>query len=475
MSIQRSSLTVFLSQIGVTITGFLSLIYFARVLGPEVLGIYFVYIAVFNLITIFMDGGLSAGTTKRISEGKDASEYFAASLLLSTAILGISLLVLFILRDWIDGYVGAGVFPFLALSIFFMRYTTLFRSTLIAEKKAGISHIINLIEQIVKVLIQILLITLGYQISGLIGGLCIALFVNLPLGLRFIQARPKRPSFHHIKSLFSFSIYSFGIGLNEYLYQSMDIVVIGLLLPKFYSGVYGVSWSFSTVAVLGTVAISTTLFPYISGWSTNGQIDHIRNAVSEALTYSLMLGIPILAGVLVFSGEILRYAYGEAFSVAWLVLIILTGTRLIETCQMIIMGALGGMNRPDLVLKITLVTIPLNLVGNFLLVYAIGIVGAAIATFLTIAVSLSLGLRYAKGIVPICFPWKDIRDESASAIVMISIILLGLHIAPVHGLVDLAAYSALGAAVYFAALFAINVKIRERLTSSLLGSMKKVL
>lgn len=475
MSIQRSSITVFSSQIGVTITGFLSLIYFARVVGPEILGIYFVYIAVFNLLIMFMDIGLSGGTTKRISEGRDTSEYFTASLLMSTATLLICLTVLYIMREWIDDYVGVGVFPFLALSLLFMRYTNLIRSTLIGEKKTGISFIINLTEQIVKVLLQILFITLGYQIYGLIGGFCIALFVNIPLGLKFTDAKLKRPSIEHIKSLFSFSIYSFGIGLNDYLYQSMDILVIGLLLPKFYSGVYGVSWSFSMVAVLGTIAISTSIFPYISGWSANGQIDHIRNAFSEALTYSLMLAIPIFAGVLIFSEKILHYAYGEAYGVAWIVLIILTLTRLLEAVQMITMGALGGMNRPDLVLKITLVTIPLNFIGNFVLVYAIGMVGAAIATFLTIAVSLKLALTYAEGIVPISIPWKNIKDEFVSALAMISIILAGLYFVPADRLTTLGAYAAIGASVYFATLLTINEKIRERLVSAVRRPTEKFL
>jgi O-antigen/teichoic acid export membrane protein len=293
------------------------------------------------------------------------------------------------------------------------------------------------------------------------------------LGLKFTGARLKKPSMEHVKSIFSYSKYSFGISLNEYLYQSMDILVIGLLMPKFYSGVYGVSWSFSNAAILGTIAISTTLFPYISGWSANGQIDQIKNAFSEALTYSLMLAIPAFAGVLIFSGDLLYYAYGEAFTVAWLTLIILTGARLVETVQMITRGALAGMNRPDLVLKVTLVTIPLNLIGNFVLVYAIGIVGAAIATFATIAVSLKLSLKYSEGIVPISIPWKDIRDESLSALFMILILLIGLHFVHVNRYEILGAYTAIGAAVYFTTLITINEKIRVKMISIFRVLIKK--
>lgn len=473
MSVQRSSITVFLSQIGITVLGFLSMMYFARILGAEILGIYFVYMATFNLIIMFMDAGLSAGTVKRISEGRDEAEFFTASLLMHTITLVICIIILYILRDIIDDYVGAHIWHFLALSLFLMRYTQLIRNTLIGEKKVGISYAINFVEQLVKIILQLLLITLSYRIYGLVGGLCIALFVNIPLGLRFIDVKLKRPQIDHIKSIFAYSKYAFPITFNEYLYQSMDILVIGLLLPKFYSGIYGTSWSFSSVAVLGTIAISSTLFPYISEWSANGQMDHIRNAFSEALTYSLILAIPIFAGVLVFSEGLLHYVYGETFIIGWLTLIVLTCARMIESVQIIMRGTLAGMNRPDLVFKVACVTIPLNLIGNFILVYSIGMVGAAISTLATVVVSLKLSLKYAEGIVPVSVPWKDIRDESISAIVMISIISVCLHFAPVDDLMVLGAYIIIGAVIYFTSLLTINERIREKMRSLFLGAIYK--
>ena len=463
MSIQRSSITVFLSQIGITILGFISLMYFAHLLGAEILGIYFVYIAMFNLISMFADAGLGFGTVKRISEGRDIGEFFTASLLMHTATLLLCIMALYILRDRIDDYVGANIWHFLILSLFFLRYTQLIRNTLIGEKKVGISYMINFVEQLTKFFFQIVLITLGYQIYGLVGGLCIALFVNIPLGLKFVCIKLKKPGIRHVKSIFAYSKYAFPLNFNEYLYQSMSILIIGFLLPKSYSGIYGASWSFSSAAALASIAISSTLFPYISGWSAKGQIEEIRNAYSEALTYSLMLVIPIFAGVLIFSKDLLYYAYGGAFITGWLALIILTGARLIESVQIVTKGALAGMDRPDLVLKIALFTIPLNLIANLVLIYAIGIVGAAIATFVTIAVSLMLSLKYADGIVPITIPWKDIRDESVSALVMISIVLLGLHFSPVVGLQTLGAYVVIGAAVYFSTLLTINGKIRDKM------------
>lgn len=465
MSVQRSSITVFLSQIGITISGFISLMYFAHILGAEILGIYFIYLSMFNLVTMFVDAGLAFGTVKRISEGRDVAEFFTASLLMYTATLMIGIIAIYILRERIDEYIGANIWHFLILSLFFLRYTQLIRNTLAGEKKVGISYLISFIEQLARIFFQVIFITLGYQIYGLVGGLCIALLVNIPLGLKFVGVKLKRPGICHIKSIFAYSKYAFPLNFNEYLYQSLSILVMGLFLPKSYSGIYGASWSFSSGSALASIAISSTLFPYISGWSAKGEIDQIRNAFSEGLTYSLMLVIPIFAGVLVFSKDLLHYAYGEAFVTGWLALIILTGSRLIESVQIITRGALAGMDRPDLVLRVALYAIPISLVGNLLLVYVFGMVGAAIATLLMIIVSLKLTMKYAEGIVPISIPWKDIRDESLSSLVMISIVLIGLHFSPVISRSTLFAYVAIAATVYFLTLLAINSKIRAKIIS----------
>jgi len=88
-------------------------------------------------------------------------------------------------------------------------------------------------------------------------------------------------------------------------------------------------------------------------------------------------------------------------------------------------------------------------------------VGAAIATLLTIIVSLALGLRYIKGIISIPMPWTEIKDEVVSAIIMGVVVLLLAHY--FSGLLSLVICAVVGAAVYFVILLSVNKNIRDRL------------
>ena len=463
MTIQRSSITVFSSQIAFTIAGFLATMYFAHVLGAKILGMYFLFMTVVEILSLFMDAGLGAGTVKRISEGKEKSEFFTASLFMHTFTLGLALIPIYIFKDYLNNYIGADVLFFLILALAMLRYSYLFKAVLAGEKKVGTSSIISLIAQLARIGFQVLLVILGFELFGLLGGFCVGIFISIPLGIYLIEVKIKKPRIYHIKSIFSFSKYAFGIGFGEYLYQWMDLMVIGLFLPKMYAGVYGACWVFSSIAVFATSAIASTLFPYVSEWSANNKTKEIENAFKEGITYSLILAIPIFAGMLILSKDLLYYAYGSSFAIGWLVLIILTAARLIETVQTIIRQVLSGMDRPDLVFRITCVIIALNLVANFVLVYTIGFVGAAIATLLTIIVSLALGLGYIKGAISISMPWTEIKDEVVSAIIMGVVVLLLAHY--LSGLLSLVVCVVVGAVVYFVILLSMNKKIRDRLFS----------
>lgn len=262
MTIQRSSITVFSSQIAFTIAGFLATMYFAHVLGAEILGMYYLFFTVVSILLLFMDVGLGGGTIKRISEGKEKSEFFTASLFMHTFTLAVASVVVYLFRDYFSHYIGADILFFLILVLVVFRYSHFFRAVLSGEKKVGTSSIITLIAQLARTGSQVLLVILGFKLFGLLWGLCIGTFLSIPLGMKFIEVKLKKPEIYHVKSIFAFSKYSFGIGFGEYLYQWMDLMVIGLFLPKMYAGVYGACWVFSSIAIFATTAIGSTLFPF---------------------------------------------------------------------------------------------------------------------------------------------------------------------------------------------------------------------
>lgn len=473
MDLPKSSLIVFSAQIGYTIAGFLATIYFARVLGPGTLGSYYLFISVTGIMFIFIDAGLGGATIKRISESQKKDEFFTASIILRTLVFIPTVIVIFLFRDWFNDYIGADVWFFIIAFLILTQYQMLLYTTLSGEKKVGTSAVLNLASELSKVAIQVLLVVLGFGLFGLLGGICINLVFTLLIGIGFISVGLKKPTFEHVKSLFNFSKFTFAIGFGEFLYQWMDLMVIGYFLEKPFVGVYGACWMFSSAGAFASVAIGRTIFPQISEWSANKRTEDISNAFSEGITYSLILVFPVFFGLLILAKPVLYHVYSPPFEVGWLVLIILSGARLIEGGDFIIRHTLLGVDSPKSVFMITLVTIPLNLIANVFLVYYFGFVGAAIATLLTIVVSLIMGYKYVKNTVKVSIPWAAIGSELVSAVVMGIALFVLSHFVSIDSVSKLGFIAALGGALYLGLLFGINRNIRNRLLS-LVGDILRI-
>ena len=86
MRIGQTSFTVFVSKIVGSGLGFVATIYIARELGAEVLGYYSLVVAMVAWLKLAGHMGVSSAVTKRISEGRDQSEYFSAGVLLIGAV-----------------------------------------------------------------------------------------------------------------------------------------------------------------------------------------------------------------------------------------------------------------------------------------------------------------------------------------------------------------------------------------------------
>ena len=69
--IKRQSLIHLFTNIAITAIGFLSTVYFARILGPSILGAYFLFLAYFGIFNLIVDGGFGNAAAKRISEGRE--------------------------------------------------------------------------------------------------------------------------------------------------------------------------------------------------------------------------------------------------------------------------------------------------------------------------------------------------------------------------------------------------------------------
>ena len=405
--IKRQSIVSLLWQIAFTVFGFLSTIYFARTVGAGVLGGYFLFLAYLSIISLVTDGGFGGAAVKRISEGEEQDAYFSAFFVLRSLFVTVVIVVLIIFRSYLVDLNDAGTFIWLLLALIVSILFGAISGGMQGCGKIGIQATGNFVNNISRIIVQIIAVFLGFGVAGLAGGFVVGMFVGSIVQLRFFDLRFVRFGWVHIKSLSTFSLWVFLISSGMIVFSTADTVMIGYYLDNADVGVYRIVLQFTALATFTTTALRTTLWPRVSRWGKTGEKGLIEESLSRALTYSLILAVPMLAGGVLLGDKLLYYFYGAEFARGYMTMVVLFIVQIVNVFQFFFTSYLSALDHLKDLFKITVVAVVANIALNAMLIPTIGIAGAAIATLITMGLNAVLALFVLSRIL-------TIRVESGS-------------------------------------------------------------
>lgn len=377
------------------------------------------------MLAIPADFGLRGAVEKRISEGETPGVFLSSAIVLKLIPITVIVLGILLLRPWINDYIGAEVAMLLALAIVIQEAANLSLFILKGELRVGETAILNVLRESIWVGGgAILVVSYGFQAEAMIYSLLIGLAMMAVWGWYKSSIQLQRPTITHARSLFDYGRYNAISSIGGYFYSWMDIAIIGLFLTQAHVGAYEIAWRVTAITILFSNAIASSMFPQISAWNSTNDKNRIENMIPNLLTPSLLLVIPAFFGTVLYSQEILRFTFGEEYTIAWLVLIVLMFDKITEAVQVILGRTLQAIDRPDLAAKATIVAISLNLVLNLVLIWRFELVGAAVATtFASLVGGVFLHAYYLNRIITVRVPYREIT-ECVIASVGMSIVLL---------------------------------------------------
>lgn len=448
MNLVRSSVKLFLAKFLTTGLGFIGITYFARELGASQMGTFFLFQSLLGMIAIPTDFGLRGAVEKRISEGESQGAFLSSAILLKTIPIVVFVLGALLFRSPINDYLGAELAGFLALAIVLQEVAQLAVVVLKGELRVGETAVLNVARQVTWVGGGALLIGYGYGVDALIFSLLAGLVVMLAWGWFKSSISLGRPSIHHGRSLFDYGKYNIVSSIGGYFYSWMDVAIIGLFLTQAHVGAYEIAWRVTAVSIFFSQAIGAVIFPQISDWSGDDAQQRIEDLVSSVMTPSLYFVIPAFFGAAILSEEILRYVFGEEYTIATLVLIILMADKVFQAIQLVIGRSLQAIDKPHLAAKATIASILLNAVLNVALVLEFGIIGAALATVLSSLLNDLLHFLYLRRYVNIRFPFREVSECLFAAVVMSGVLLLLWNVYRVSNLAGLVVSVLAGGLIY---------------------------
>ncbi len=473
MRLGQTSVIYFLSKFGGSILGFFATIYFTRTLGEEIYGFYAVALALVSWLGIIKTVGFGQAIIKRMSEGEEPDAFLAAGTAVKSALtLFVSFFVI-VFQDQVNAYVGQSVAEFIVLLLLVSIFSSLVSSALKGTHRVHIYAPLSTAKQGAQSVFMILLVYIGWELSGMLLGHAIGTILVAMIGIWFVKPVFVIPRWRHVVALFHFAKFSWLGTMQKKTFSNMDILVLGLFVPSGLTGIYAVTYTLSEFLDIFGSAIQKTLFPELSKRAAADDNDMLRTLTNGAISYAGLFLIPGIVGGAILGDRLMRI-YGDGFEIGAQVLPILLIGILVYSYTKQLLNTLNGINRPDLAFRANAVFIASNVVLNLVLIYSIGWTGAAIATATSAGIGLVSAFYYTRRHVAFTVPVGEIARQWSAALVM------GLVVYAVRAFVEtnlewIVEYNAVfvvglvgvGAVVYFAVLFSISTEFRTTVKNNL--------
>ena len=387
--------------------GFVITITLGRFLGAGDLGIYRMASTLYGIVMLFAAVGIPATITKYVAEFKNDRIKFnqiVSSGVITSLFLGVGFAVLF----YFSSGLFADIFDMPGLSGLIKILSPVFPFALVGGALLGLLNgiremtkytVATIIQSVLMVIITVVLIYCGFGVAGAVAGVVLS-SVGSCLFLIFVSRNYFKITLIEYlsttKKMLRFGVQVLAAGSINEINNQLDIILIGFFLISTDVGHYAVAVGLSRFFWLIPLSVQRITYPATSSYWSENNHSALSNMLNKSMKYCTIILVLIGLGVGFFAKDIITTLFKEDFIYAVLPLqILLVGTVIRGSIAQPIGGSLSGIGRPGLTLKIIAIIAAINATLDIILIPQIGIVGAAIAT----TISLSAGALINLGLV----------------------------------------------------------------------------
>ena len=427
-----------------------------RELGQAAYGDVVVILSVSTVSCLLLKNGLREATSRFTATSSDGhlSVYLAALKLqvpISVALAGILFFGSNVIASELNDLSLAVYFKIAALQVPSMGIYYLSYGFLNGRKHFGRQALLTGLYAVLRIVLIIGLVLLGMGIVGVVTGSLMAVAATAVLGLALSVRGPRVGRFpvrRIVKLAAPIAIFFASVALLMHI----DILILKRLQPDSkIVGEYGAAGTFARTPFYLLSAFYGVLLPLVASARAAKDFTLVREYVSLAIRYLLLILLPGLAILSSSAREIIVLFYGSSFAGAGAPLSILcVGIGfLLLTVQLLTVSQASGKPRAGSLIMIAL--LPVDVLLCVVLIPRYAGVGAAIATTLAAGLGLALACGYVYATFKALLPLRSVANILlASAVVYI----LGKAF-PLEGM-PLLLFFAVRGAVYASCLMAMG-------------------
>ncbi|MFC7199765.1 oligosaccharide flippase family protein [Halospeciosus flavus] len=440
--------------------GFVGTIIFARMLGPQKFGAYYLLFALVKIADLPIEGWSMAAKKRFSEQGAQISEIVGGQFVFVFAWIALGTLVALLTGSYIVSYTGVAVAVPLFIALLGGEAVYVSAERLLQSRGlVGKATWIDALRSYVTFGLQLALVLAGWGVAGMAYGLAVASVVVAPLTLYFVGVRPEVPSRETLASQWEYARYSVLSALFGRVYERFDVLLLGYLLGPTAAGWYEVAYKLVTPAKFVAETASSGLMARVSNLSSRGK--ELNEDVTNVLSYASILSVPIFFGGLAISEPLVVTIYGLAYAKAAPLLIVIALYHVVMTQNMPLEQTIYGLDLPRRLSVISAGTVILNIVLGFALVPIVGAVGAALSSLVAETVSYLL-LRYSLNQMAneIEFMSSTFLKQCLAGCMMVSLLYLVYGWNLQAGILSIAPALMVGAVIYFTILLTVSNEVR---------------
>ncbi len=393
--------------IGIMISKFLGYIYrviIAR-LGPEAYGEISLGLAVFGILSVISILGLELGTLRYVSIYKNINakekikgtiSFAMKTTLMISLILGA---ILFIFSDFISQTLFhtteiSLILKIISIALPFEVIRVITVNTFKAFSKIEYDVYTRIIaENVMKIILTLIFISIGLGVIGAIIAYTSSIVISTIFSLIILETkvfpffRTKIKSICPKKEIFLYSAPLLFNSLTIIIIAWIDTLMLGFFRTTSEVGLYNAAIPTAKLIYILPTALVSLYLPTIAQYLNNRT--ELKKTFYLTTKWILLINLNFLFLAIIFSKSLLGILFGNEYMIASLALIILIIGYFINSMVYTSRDILMLMKKSTTILIATLTGGILNIILNYLLIPQYGIIGAAIATSISI-ITLSL-------------------------------------------------------------------------------------
>ena len=391
--------------IGVFISKILAYLYRIVVarLGAEQYGFISIGIAILGVFVTISLLGMNEGVIRYVSYFKGKDERAKIKGVLSTAlklttILGIVLsILLFIFSDLVavrifHNHQLSSIIKIFAIIIPINVFREILLSTIKAYRKVEYEVFSrNIVENSFKLLLTLLFIYIGFNVLGAALAYLFATIASTIIALYFFRKvylnfKINKPAEYSNKELLS---YCWPLIFNTFIFQVIlwtDTFMLGFFKTPSDVGIYNAALPTGQLMYIFPYALMTLFFPVLSELHARGSRQAFESIYKTTTRWIFMINLALLSVFIIFSKQVISVLFGREYLSGSMALVILSTGYFFYYLTSNSNYILMILKKTKLIFMNTIAAALINILLNFILIPKFGIVGAAIATVLSLMI-----------------------------------------------------------------------------------------